>query len=231
MDSGGVSAALGEVPRELSNINQPHTNSSGILASPNPTAMLGGLSETITPNSSSVVSNYGANLKTTQPIGKFTGSDANVVSRFATIRALRDQSLLTKQEFYLRRNTNIGALLPLTSPPPSAGLERPVPSTEQITGRLRAIGRALEMRAMSITQHAAERNMILDALMPSAPVVVANPKAPPQGIMEAADSVRRLEQLRDTGFISSKEYSKERQAIEMKMQPEQPELSGRGAAT
>ena len=37
--------------------------------------------------------------------------------------------------------------------------------------------------------------MILDALMPSAPVVVANPKAPPRGLMEAADAVRRLEQL------------------------------------
>ena len=80
------------------------------------------------------------------------------------------------------------------------------------------------MRAISVTQHAAERNMILDALMPSAPVVVANPKAPPQGLMEAADSVRSLEQLRDTGYIGSDEYAKERQAIEMVMLPKQPEM-------
>ena len=155
-------------------------------------------------------------------IGKFVGADANVISRFATIRALRDQGLVTQQEFNARRRANIGALTPQTAPPPSAGLDRPVPTTEQITGRLRAIGRALEMRAISVTQHAAERNMILDALMPSAPVVVANPKAPPRGLMEAADAVRRLEQLRDTGYLSSDEYAKERQAIEKAVQPKQP---------
>jgi len=156
-------------------------------------------------------------------IGKFAGGDSNKISRFATIRALRDQGLITQQEFNARRRANIGALLPLTAPPPSAGLARPVPSTEQITGRLRAIGRALEMRAISVTQHAAERNMILDALMPSAPVVVDNPTVPPQGLLEAADSVRRLEQLRDTGYINSDEYNKERQAIELVMRPKQPE--------
>ena len=226
LDSDGVSAVMGELPSKLSNMNKPHSSSSGVVASPAPSAMLEGVPQKAIPNSSLVNPIINSNSKSAPSIGKFSGSDANVISRFATIRALRDQSLLTEQEFFLRRNANIGALLPLTSPPPSAGLGRPVPSTEQITGRLRAIGRALEMRAMSITQHAAERNMILDALMPSAPVVVANPTAPPQGIMEAADSVRRLEQLRDSGYIASDEYSKERLAIETMMQPKQPELSG-----
>jgi len=78
------------------------------------------------------------------------------------------------------------------------------------------------MRAISVTQHSAERNMILDALMPSAPVVVANPSSPPRGLLEAADGVRRLEQLRDGGYISSDEYVKERQAIETAMQPPEP---------
>ena len=61
--------------------------------------------------------------------------------------------------------------------------------------------------------------MILDAMMPSAPVVVANPAIPPKGLMEAADAVRRLEVLRNDGFISSDEYSRERQAIELAMRP------------
>ena len=125
------------------------------------------------------------------------------MSRYTTLKVLRDQGLVTPDEFNARRQTNIGALLPLTSPPPAAGLDRPVPTTEQIAGRLRAIGRALEMRAISVAQHSAERTMILDALMPSAPVVVANPATPPRGLMEAADSVRRLEKLRDEGFINS----------------------------
>jgi len=150
---------------------------------------------------------------------KFADADSNIVGRFATLKALRDQGLITPEEYKTRRRVNIGALLPLTSPPPPAGLDRPVPTTAQISGRLRAIGRALEMRAMSVSQHASERSMILDALMPAAPVNVANPGRPPQGLMEAADRVRKLEQLKEGGFITSDEYTRERQAIELAMQP------------
>lgn len=151
-------------------------------------------------------------------IGSFMGADANVMSRFSTIKALRDQGLITEEEYRQRRQSSVGALLPLTSPPPAAGLDRPVPTTEQISARLRAIGRALEMRAISVSQHAAERNMILDALMPSAPVMVAEPTAPPRGLMDGADAIRRLEKLRDAGYISGDEYARERQAIELSVQ-------------
>lgn len=159
-----------------------------------------------------------------------SGGDQNVISRFSTMRALKDQGLVTPQEYATRRQANVGALLPLTSPPSSAGLDRPVPTTEQISGRLRAIGRALELRAISVSQHAAERNMILDALMPAAPVRLVNPAPPPQGLMEAADMVRRLEQLRDGGYISSDEYTRERAAIEKAMQPEAPKMVSAQAA-
>ena len=155
----------------------------------------------------------------------FAEADANIVSRFRTLKALSDQGLITKDEYSTRRRANVGSLLPLTSPPPAAGLDRPVPSTEQISGRLRAIGRALEMRAMTIGQHASERSMILDALMPAAPVMVANPGAPPRGLMEAADAVRLLERLKEGAYISSDEYTKERRAIEQAMQPEPPVMA------
>jgi len=151
----------------------------------------------------------------------FSPEDRYVVSRFTTIRALRDQGLVSPEEYKARRQANIGALLPLTSPPPSAGLDRPVPTTEQISTRLQAIGRALELKAISVSQHASERNMILDALMPAAPVVVAPPALPPEGLLQAADQVRRLEMLRDSGFITSDEYSRERAAIEASMVPEE----------
>lgn len=149
-------------------------------------------------------------------------ADANILSRFETLRSLRDQGLLTQEEYAVRRQANIGALLPLTSAPPAAGLDRPVPTSTQVSGRLRAIGRALEMRAISVGQHASERGMILDAMMPSAPVVVANPSIPPKGLLEAADAVRRLEQMRDTSFITPDEYNRERGAIEKAMQPSPP---------
>ncbi len=145
--------------------------------------------------------------------------DANIISRFKTMIALRDQGLITQEEFNVRRQANIGSLLPLTSPPPATGLDRPVPGAEQISRRLRAIGRGLEMRAITVSQHSAERTMILDALMPAAPVSVANPGPPPKGLLEAADAVRRLEQLKASGLITSDEYVKERRAIESSMQP------------
>lgn len=158
------------------------------------------------------------------PIGdKFSGADANIVSRFTTLRTLREQGLVTAEEYNARRQANAGALLPLTSPPPSAGLDRPVPATDQIVGRLKAIGRALEMRALTIAQHASERAMILDALLPAAPVVVANPGVPPKEMMAAADSVRRIEFLRDGGLISAEEYARERKAVEIAMTPPAPE--------
>ncbi len=155
--------------------------------------------------------------------------DANIAGRFKILASLRDQALITQQEYAQRRQANIGALLPLTSPPPAAGLDRPVPTAEQISQRLQAIGRSLEMRAMTVAQHASERNMILDALMPSAPVAVANPGPPPQGLMEAADAVRRLEQLKADGLITSDEYAKERAAIERAVQPSSPSVSRSGA--
>ncbi len=158
------------------------------------------------------------------PLGdRFSGADANVVARFATLRTLREQGLVTTEEYNARRQANIGALLPLTSPPPSAGLDRSVPAADQIVGRLKAIGRALEMRALTVAQHASERAMILDALLPSAPVVVANPGVPPKEMMAAADAVRRIEFLRDGGMIGAEEYARERKAVEIAMTPPAPE--------
>ena len=149
-------------------------------------------------------------------------ADLNIALRFKTLAALRDQALITPDEFQMRRQANAGALLPLTAPPPSAGLDRPVPPTDQVVGRLRAIGRALEMRALTVAQHSAERAIILDALLPSAPVTVANPGVPPRGMIDAADAVRRVEQLSAAGLISSEEQAKERAAIDKAIQPEAP---------
>ncbi|WP_046022516.1 SPOR domain-containing protein [Magnetospira sp. QH-2] len=156
------------------------------------------------------------------PMVSASTADANIVSRFETLRALRDQGLIAPDEYLARRKTNVGALVPFTSPPPAAGLDRSVPTTDQILGRLRAIGRALEMRAMTVGQHAAEREMILDALLPETPVAIAAPSVPPKGLMKAADAVRRLEMLQEAKLITSDEYAKERKAIESGLQPEPP---------
>ncbi len=152
-------------------------------------------------------------------VGTLSAGDNNAISRFKILRGLRDQGLITPDEYNLRRQTNLGALLPHTAPPPAAGLDRPVPNAAQITGRLRAIGRALELRAISVAQHGAERTMIIDGLMPARPLARAKPSAPPMGLMEAADAVGRLEGLREAGLISPPEYAKERTTIEKFLQP------------
>ena len=211
LESGGVAPSMqsGKIQPGFAAVPKTKSPVKGVPAA---SAMLG--RNVLKPQSDPSAS--GTGTPTAISISK---QDSNVLSRFSTLKALRDQGLITAEEYGRRRQTNIGALLPLTSPPPAAGLDRSVPPSEQISGRLRAIGRALEMRAISVSQHAAERNMILDAMMPSAPVVVANPTVPPSGLMQAADAVRRLEILRNDGFISSDEYSRERQAIELAMRP------------
>ena len=156
------------------------------------------------------------------PAPLFKDADLNIVARFRALRSLLDQGLVTQDEFLIRRKVNVGALLPLTSPPPATGLDRPVPPIAQVSGRLNAIGRALEMRALSPAQHMAERTMIVDALMPEKPISRANPVPPPHGLMEAADAVRRLEMLQKEDLITSDEYAKERAAIEKSMQPRAP---------
>jgi len=153
------------------------------------------------------------------PEPMFKDADLNIVARFKIMRALLDQGLVTQDEFLIRRKMNVGALLPLSSTPAATGLDRPVPPLDQVSGRLRAIGRALEMRALSPSQHTSERTMIIDALMPEHPASTANPPPPPKGLMEAADAVRRLEMLQSADLITSDEYAKERAAIEGSMQP------------
>lgn len=211
IESGGVLTSMGREsePQQMAEpamapMSQP------IAGAPSPTAMT---ARTMPSETGPQTSFAEAGLP------RFAEADSNIVSRFKTLVSLRDQGLVTAEEYNTRRQANIGALLPLTSPPPAAGLDRPVPSTEQISGRLRAIGRGLEMRAISVAQHAAERSMILDAMMPAAPVAVANPGRPPQGLLQAADSVRWLEQLREENLISSDEYASERTAIEGYMTP------------
>ena len=73
--------------------------------------------------------------------------------------------------------------------------------------------------------------MILDAMMPSAPISVANPGMPPQGLLQAADRVRWLEQLRESGLITSDEYARERTAIEGHISPAAPKIKTKPSAT
>ena len=152
-------------------------------------------------------------------ISGITSEDKNIISRFETLKKLSDQGLLTPVEYTLRRKRNLGALIKLTAAAPAAGLARSVPSAEQISRRLKAIGRALELRAITIRQHGAERKMIIDGLMPANPKISASPAMAPRGLMAAAAAVRRVEMLKERGLITEVEYTKEKTAIEKILAP------------
>ncbi|MFN3076751.1 MAG: SPOR domain-containing protein [Alphaproteobacteria bacterium] len=150
--------------------------------------------------------------------GTDTSPDSNLIRRFQVLRQLFNDGLMTEEEYGSRRNRNIAALLPLSSAePPALGLERPVPPASQISARLQALRAALEMRAITAGEHAAERTMILDGILPSSPSVRAPPQAPPADALQAGAMAGRLERLKAMGMISPEDVVRERGLIEKAM--------------
>jgi len=147
-----------------------------------------------------------------------SAAEKNIVQRFETLRRLQDENLITQDEYSRRRNANIGALLPYTRDPGGIGLERSVPSSEAIVARLTALRRSFEMRAISASQHALERTMILNALLPENPNERTDPAPPPADAIEGAAMAGRLEGLRAKNVITGAEMDAEKAAIEHVLQ-------------
>lgn len=150
--------------------------------------------------------------------------------RFATLRDLAENSLITEEEFRARRQANLGAILPLTQPAPGAGLDRPSPSSQQVIGRLRELSHSLERGAISPAEQNAERQMILEGLLPSSPRNRANPLPAPKDFMAAAAALGRLERVKNAGLLTAEEYAKEREALDRIAQPPAPPVSKASAA-
>ncbi|MBL8628945.1 MAG: SPOR domain-containing protein [Rhodospirillaceae bacterium] len=148
---------------------------------------------------------------------KLTVGDSNVIRRFQILSKLLDEGLITQEEHDRRRAANIGALLQYSKEPPGLGLDRPVPAPAAISARLQALGRSLEMRAITTRQHEMERMTILNSLLPEKPDPRA-PKAPPPSDMFAlADSAGRLAYIRDQDLISEGEFTAEKAAMDRVM--------------
>ncbi|MEQ8736690.1 MAG: SPOR domain-containing protein [Rhodospirillaceae bacterium] len=143
-----------------------------------------------------------------------TREQKNILERFAILERLTEEGLLTRQERDQRRAQNIGALLPYSAPSPARFLGREVPSGDAISARLASLRRSLEMRAITPRQHALERSIILDALLPAEPRQRAQPEPPPSDVIEAAALIGQLESLRFSGIISDQEFDRERSAID-----------------
>lgn len=144
----------------------------------------------------------------------FSEPEQNVISRFLILKELAEKDLVTKEEFLNARNTNIGGLLPLTHTPPAYGVDKSVPSPDLIIERINALKEAVESRAITPREFSAERDIIIEALLPPSPRQRLKPKAPSRDILGAAKDLRKLEILYDLQLITSKEKAKEKQAIE-----------------
>ena len=140
--------------------------------------------------------------------------DKNIVLRFLTFIRLRDEKYVTEEEWQTRRAVNLGGLLPYTFSPAGKGLDMPVPSGDVIIGRMNALRNALEMRAITPREHAAEREIILEALLPSNPFYRMDPAPGPQDILQGATALRRIEMLQNLNLITKTEANKEKAAIE-----------------
>ena len=148
---------------------------------------------------------------------KLTVGDNNVIRRFQILSKLQDEGLITQEEYVRRRAANIGALLQYSKEPPGIGMDRPVPAPAAISARLQALGRSLEMRAITTRQHEMERTTILNSLLPEKPDPRA-PKAPPPADMFAlADAAGRLAYIRDQDLISEGEFAAEKAAMDRVM--------------
>lgn len=144
----------------------------------------------------------------------FTQAERNIARRFETMSRLRDEGLITQDEFGRRRASNLGAILPYSQDPPGVGLDRSVPAAEAIIARLGALRRSFEMRAITAQQHALERTMILNALLPESPEQRTARKPPPEDVIQGAAMVGHLEALREDGVITQPELDAERRMID-----------------
>ena len=140
--------------------------------------------------------------------------DKNIVNRFLTFIRLRDEKLVTQEEWEIRRQMNLGGLMPYSLQPAGIGMDLPSPEADEIIRRLDALRAALELRSITPKEHAVEREMILEALLVSKPRGLMTPKAPPEGILDGAQLLRRLEMLQGLGLITPEEAAAEKKATE-----------------
>lgn len=173
------------------------------------------------------LANREANVKAVELL--FSDGEKNIVSRFLIIKELAEKDLMTKDEFLKARGTNIGGLLPLSKPAPSAGIDAPVPSPDVILDRIDALKSATEDRAITYREFGVERDMIIDAVLPKNPRTRMKNKIPSRDIMGAAKDLRKLEVIYDLGLITANEKAEEQKQIEKFVKTNKKETNTNGS--
>ena len=128
--------------------------------------------------------------------------------RFLLLRQLVEAGVVSPDEALPRRTANLGGLLPYSEPPPAAGLDRPMASRD-IADRLArlSVGDAPGPNS----SHRAERDFLLDSVLPTAPASRALPaQVEPSSLTTAR---RRIGDLAGLGLVSPDESQRELAAI------------------
>lgn len=135
-------------------------------------------------------------------------ADDAMALRFLALRRLGDEGLATVDDLTERQHSNLGALLPLTFPlPPASGLERPIPPLDQLMARFNDLkqGRGTERT------RAAERDFMLDALLPKAPA--SRTSLAPHDQQSARMAMERLDRVGKAGLVTPAEKEAEAEAL------------------
>jgi len=142
-------------------------------------------------------------------------SDTNLILRFQGLHRLLDEGLITREEYDQRRAANLGSLLPYSVAQMGAlGLGRAAPRPDELVNRLKAISANFEEKSISAVEHSAERDVILDALLPQKPARRADKPAPVHDDMQLAYQMSRLQRLRDAGVITDAEAAREKKVVQ-----------------
>jgi hypothetical protein len=141
---------------------------------------------------------------------KYNG-ETQMIERFATLARLRDAELISPEEYALRRNANLGALLPLTQPPPALDTDQPAPRAANIISRLEAIAQFYMSGALGADAYQVERANILGGLMPLP--TTADPAPRTAASVDPELHQIRLERLLAAELISISEFDVESTAL------------------
>ncbi|MBC7908267.1 MAG: SPOR domain-containing protein [Rhodospirillaceae bacterium] len=131
--------------------------------------------------------------------------------RFLALKRLTEMGEVPVDETTARKDTNMGALLPLTAPrPPAAGLQHLIPPVNEVIKRFTDLGDG-KVRGDD-NSRTAERAFMLDSLLPKQPA--ARQQWSPPDLFSARKLKERLGWLEDAGLVTPDERTRETAAVD-----------------
>lgn len=134
-----------------------------------------------------------------------------MAQRFLALKRLAEMGVVPVDDAAARKDSNMGALLPLTAAkPPATGLDRPIPPVGEVVERVADLARP--KKAGDDRSRAAERGFVLDSLLPKQPA--ARQQYAPPDLFSLRKLKERLGWLEDSGLVTPEERTRETAALD-----------------